>query len=71
MARRRFGIFKEDSGEDTDEWHALRDLGMSITQAKRVLCFREERSFTTVDELDDVPGFSQAFLVEIKERIAL
>jgi DNA uptake protein ComE-like DNA-binding protein len=42
---------------------------MSITQAKRVMRFRDERAFSSVDELDDVPGFSQAFLSEIKSRI--
>jgi DNA uptake protein ComE-like DNA-binding protein len=52
---------------DFDE---LRGLGMSITQAKRVLRFREEKSFTSLDELDGVPGFSKEFLERVKGRLA-
>ena len=47
----------------------LRGLGMSITQAKRVLRFGEEKSFSSVDELDGVPGFSKDFLERVKGRL--
>lgn len=42
---------------------------MSVTQAKRVLKFREDQGFTSVEELDDVPDFPRALLNAIKERI--
>jgi DNA uptake protein ComE-like DNA-binding protein len=47
----------------------LREIGMSVTQAKRVIRFREERDFRSVDDLDGLPGFPQAFLGEIKDRL--
>ena len=47
----------------------LREVGMSVTQAKRVVRYREEGpGFTSVDDLDNVPGFPKAFLAQIKER---
>ena len=55
------------SSADYDE---LRGLGMSVTQAKRVIRYREENNgFRSVDELDDVPGFPRAFLNEIKDQL--
>jgi competence protein ComEA len=46
-------------------------LGMSMTQAKRVVIYREERGgFKSVDELDDVPGFPRTFLLQIKDQLA-
>ena len=55
------------SEADFDE---LRGLGMSITQAKRVIRYREERGgFQTLDELDRVPGFPRNFLDSVKERL--
>jgi Translation initiation factor IF-2, N-terminal region len=53
----------------TVEFEDLRGLGMSVTQAKRVLRYRDERGFTSVDELDAVPGFPKAFLSEVKDRL--
>jgi Helix-hairpin-helix motif len=48
----------------------LRSLGMSITQAKRVLRYRNERGgFRSVDALDNVPGFPRAFLTDVKRRL--
>jgi DNA uptake protein ComE-like DNA-binding protein len=47
-----------------------RSLGMSVTQAKRVIAYRErDGGYTTVDDLDRVPGFSQQFLEELKRRL--
>lgn len=48
----------------------LRELGMSVTQAKRVLRYRDERgTIASVDELDAVPGFPRPFLEELKQRL--
>ena len=47
-----------------------RALGMSVTQAKRVIAYRErDNGYATVDDLDRVPGFSQRFLGELKQRL--
>ncbi len=43
---------------------------MSVTQAKRVLRYRDEHGgIGSVDELDAVPGFPLAFLEEVKVRL--
>ena len=48
----------------------LQSLGMSVTQAKRVIRYREERDgFRGIEELDDVPGFPRTFLDQIKGRL--
>ena len=48
----------------------LQSLGMSVTQAKRVIRHREERGgFHGIEELDDVPGFPPTFLDQIKGRL--
>ena len=40
----------------------LRSLGMSVTQAKRVLDYRDRLGgFDSIDDLDFVPGFPKAF----------
>jgi DNA uptake protein ComE-like DNA-binding protein len=55
------------SAAELDE---LRELGMSVTQAKRVLRYRAQRGgFADLDELDRVPGFPREFLAEIRERV--
>jgi len=47
----------------------LRELGMSMTQANRVLRYRERNGpFSSVDELRDVGGFPQYLLAEVKRR---
>jgi Helix-hairpin-helix motif len=52
------------------EFDELRGLGMSATQAKRVIRYRDERSgFRTLDELDQVPGFPRSFLSGLRERV--
>jgi DNA uptake protein ComE-like DNA-binding protein len=52
------------------EFDDLRGLGMSVTQAKRVLRYREQRGgFTDLDELERVPGFPREFLAEIRDRV--
>jgi DNA uptake protein ComE-like DNA-binding protein len=50
----------------------LQALGMSSTQAKRVLDYRERlEGFDSVDDLDFVPGFSGDFLAELKKKVTL
>jgi DNA uptake protein ComE-like DNA-binding protein len=47
-----------------------RGLGMSVTQAKRVISYREELDgYSSVDDLDRVPGFPAAFLAELKPQL--
>jgi competence protein ComEA len=50
----------------------LRGLGLSVTQAKRIIDYRERsQGFKSLDELDYMPGFSTAFLNGLKERLTL
>jgi DNA uptake protein ComE-like DNA-binding protein len=49
----------------------LRGLGLSVTQAKRVLDFRERLGgFDSVDDLDHVPGFPKSLLTELKRELS-
>ncbi len=48
----------------------LRYLGMTMTQAKRVIKFREDRPFTAIDDLNLIPGFSLDFLKAVEGRVA-
>jgi DNA uptake protein ComE-like DNA-binding protein len=42
---------------------------MSVTQAKRVLTYRTRfDGFSSVDELERVPGFPQEFIAQLKDR---
>ncbi|MGB2851815.1 MAG: helix-hairpin-helix domain-containing protein, partial [Solirubrobacterales bacterium] len=48
----------------------LRDAGMSVTQTGRVLAYRERSGgFSSVDELNSIPGFPKDFLDVIRDRI--
>jgi DNA uptake protein ComE-like DNA-binding protein len=50
----------------------LRSLGMSITQAKRVLDYRERLGgFDSIDDLDFLPGFPKVFLARVKDSLTL
>jgi DNA uptake protein ComE-like DNA-binding protein len=50
----------------------LRTLGMSVTQAKRVLNYRDRNNgFDSLDELESVPGLPEPFLATIKQRLTL
>ena len=47
----------------------FRELGMTVTQATRVIAYRDRAGgFGQVDDLDAVPGFPKDFLGELKER---
>jgi DNA uptake protein ComE-like DNA-binding protein len=48
----------------------LRELGLSVTQTGRVLAYREKHGqFSSLDELDQIPGFPRAFLSRVKTRL--
>ena len=50
----------------------LRQLGMSVTQATRVIAYRERQDgFDSTDDLDRLPGFPKAFLAEVKQRLEI
>jgi competence ComEA-like helix-hairpin-helix protein len=50
----------------------LRELGFSVTQATRVITYRERQSgFKSIDDLADVPGMPGEFLTEVKGRLTL
>ena len=50
----------------------LRALGLSVTQAKRVLSFRERLDgFDSVDDLNHVPGFPKSLLSELKSQVTV
>jgi len=50
-----------------------RGLGMSVTQAKRVVAYREQLQggYSSLDDLDRVPGFPKQFLAELKQRLTV
>jgi hypothetical protein len=47
----------------------LRALGMSVTQANRLLRYRDEKGVDSVARLDEVPGFPGAFRAELQARL--
>ena len=50
-------------------YEELRALDLSITQAKRLIAYRERRGgFGSLDDIDDVPGFPDDVLEELKQR---
>ena len=49
----------------------LRGMGMSVTQATRVIAYRERQNgFDAVDDLDAVPGLPAEALARLKERLS-
>ena len=50
----------------------LRELGFSVTQATRVITYRERQNgFESIDDLIEVPGMPDEFLTEIRNRLTL
>ena len=50
----------------------LREQGLSVTQATRLLAHRERvGQFQSVDELDEIPGFAREFAEDLKRRSQL
>jgi DNA uptake protein ComE-like DNA-binding protein len=53
-------------------YEQLRDLDLSVTQAGRLLAYRERSGgFSSLDELDSIPGFSHSSLTELKRRLTI
>ena len=50
----------------------LRDAGFSVTQATRVITYRErQKGFDSLDDLANVPGMPRQFLREVKPKLKL
>jgi colicin import membrane protein len=48
----------------------LRERGMSVTQATRVIAYRErQHGFDSLDDLDAIPGFPKTFLGDLKDEL--
>jgi competence ComEA-like helix-hairpin-helix protein len=65
-----------DAGDRIDlnsaTFEDLRDVGFSVTQATRVITYRERQSgFSSLDDLADVPGMPRTFLSEIKDKLTV
>ena len=57
---------------NTASYDELRDLDLTITQAKRVIAYRERSGgFSSLDQLDDLPGFPDEVRAELKRRVRL
>ncbi len=55
---------------NTATFEELRKVGMSVTQATRVIAYRERcDGFKSVDDLDSVPGITEGLLGELKDRL--
>jgi hypothetical protein len=48
----------------------LRGLGMSVTQARRVLHYRDERGLDSVAGLEQVPGLPRDFRAELVQKLS-
>ena len=50
----------------------LRLLGMSVTQATRVIAYRERQDgFESIEDINSVPGLPNDLLAELKERLSV
>ena len=50
----------------------LRSLGLSVTQTRRVVEYREQNGgYSSVDDLDHVVGFPRDFLAQLKPRLTV
>ena len=50
----------------------LREVGLSVTQATRVIAYRERKEgFASLDDLDTVPGLPKDLLSEVKEKLTV
>lgn len=66
---RSSGNGRIDVNEATYE--QLRSLKLSTTQSRRLLAYRQRiQGFTSLNELDAIPGFSSAALEQLKQRIS-
>jgi DNA uptake protein ComE-like DNA-binding protein len=65
---------RKDSGIDVNEatFEQLRGLGLSVTQATRMIAYRERKDgFGSLDDLDTVPGIPKDLLGALKEKLTL
>jgi DNA uptake protein ComE-like DNA-binding protein len=54
---------------NTVTFEELRQQNLSVTQATRLLAHRERLGrFGSAEELDEIPGFSQELLDDLKRR---
>lgn len=61
-------VFDLNSGTPEE----FRSLGMSVTQTRRLIEFRERNGgYASVDDLDRVVGFSREFLAQTKPRLTV
>ncbi len=65
-----------DDGDRIDlnraSFEELRDVGFSVTQATRVITYRERQDgFRSIDDLADVPGMPRTFLSEVKGKLTV
>jgi DNA uptake protein ComE-like DNA-binding protein len=65
-----------DAGDRTNlnqaTFEQLRDVGFSVTQATRVITYRERQNgFESLDDLANVPGMPSEFLRDVKPKLAL
>jgi competence ComEA-like helix-hairpin-helix protein len=73
-ARRRAKAEPRHGGEPLDvnraSFEELRGLGLSITEATRVIAYRERKEgFSSVDDLGSVPGLSKKLVEEIRGQL--
>jgi DNA uptake protein ComE-like DNA-binding protein len=72
----------DDPGREAEEssvdvinrisFEQLRDFGLSVTQAARLLARRDARgSFASLDDLNDLAGFSRDVLEQLRKRLSL
>jgi Helix-hairpin-helix motif len=55
---------------NTATFAELRELGMSVTQAKRTIRYRDQAGgFDSIEQLDSVPGFPDALRREMRSRL--
>lgn len=49
-----------------------RALGLSVTLSQRIVSYRDRlQGYSSVEDLDQVPGFSKAALAELKQRVTV
>ena len=65
----------DDGDEETVDlnkatFEQLRDIGCSVTQATRLLTYRERQGgFDSIDDLKDVPGMPEEFLTSVRSKL--
>ena len=65
------------SPSPTDPWtstgsHELRALDLTMTQARRLLSYRDRRGgFSSLSDIDEVPGFPEYVREDLKRRVSL